>query len=509
MPLDSTDINRRLLAPALAVFGTMLAIELAWAVRSVGMPDEIMHGTAVSVYNAAEFQHHRPIYRDWRQRPHIPAIYGVFSYVVPAQIGRAVDADLLDLYVIGRLLSLCATAGIGVMIYRLSRRTAAGERRETSPLFAVLAVLAALSFPIFWPVCGEFRGDAPAILCSLAAMAVFRSYERSPWRWLSPPLIVLAFLFKPSCVLAGLTIPLYLLIRRRPIQAIGFFLAWAAPIALLIGLLQRATDGLYLFNAVDAFRGNRAAGNLIIWPVGVLPKAVALYAFAAAWLHAHRRGERMDALGVHFWTTLIVPFVLTYRDGADDYYFCEHIAVTCILTAAQCESWLRRFSSPGERLLRALICLAPALPVPPMAWNHTPAVSRMLHGVLNAREWVRGERALFRDMAAVVDTLPPPVLCDADGLTLLSRGPRVIMDTWGFSGLRDQGVFDDSAIVADLVARRFGAVILRQPADAIMRYQTTVHVPAAWREAILRGYRLAGKLEEKYYLYFPAEKDGE
>ncbi|MCK6482987.1 MAG: hypothetical protein HUU22_12740 [Phycisphaerae bacterium] len=506
MLLHSNVINRRLPTPALAFFALMLAIESAWAIRCVAMPDEMMHGTAVSVYNAAEFQHHRPIYRDWRERPHVPAIYGIFSYVVPGLIGRAVDADLLDLYVIGRLLSLIATAGIGVAIYRLARRTASGDSDGTSPMFAAAAALATLSFPIFWPVCGEFRGDAPAILCSLAALAVYRSNEQSPRRWMSPPLIVLAFLFKPSCVLAGLTIPAYLMIRRRPVEAISFFVAWAAPIAILIVLLQRATDGLYLLNAVDAFRGNRDVGNMIIWPVGVLPKAVALYAFAAAWLYAHRTGRRMDLLSVHFWMTLVVPFVLTYRDGADDYYFCEHIAAACILMAAQWETWLRGFSSPDERLVRVLICLAPALPVSAMAWSHTPPVSRMLHGVLDAREWVHGERALFRDMAKALDSLPQPVLCDADGLTLLSRSPPVLMDTWGLSGLRDQGVFDDSAIVADLAARRFGAVILRQPADVIMRYQTTVHVPSAWRQAILREYRPAGKIGDRYYLYLPQEE---
>jgi hypothetical protein len=460
------------------------------------------------------------IYADWRQSPHVATVYGPLSYLLPGWIGRFLGAAPLDLYVIGRCLSLLCTLGAGLTVYALARRFATGR-----PL-ALLAALATISSPVFWTIGGELRPEPPAVFCSLLAVWWFVRFRATRAWWLAGSFIGLAFLFKQSAVLPLPAIALALWTAGRRRAAVAFAAAVVAGLAAIVLILDAATDGRYWLNAFRALSGNRTLSNLAIWPAAVLPIALAQYALAFIWLRRRWTAHRLGVAEYYFLVASILPFLMTWRDGAAEYYFCESVAAASILMTCLWHSWCAPTTSPeppawpeppastgalsdpsasvagSTHRLRLAAALLPAAVAVAALLQLGPGLPRRLDDAWRASPLAAAERARWGELLARFDALPQPVLCEIDGLTALGGHPPVILDTWLFSGLIDRGVFDDRAIRLALEEQRFGSVVLRLPVPGVRRYGSTAYVPRAWLDLIGRHYEPTGRLGE-FHVYQP------
>ena len=472
-----------------------------WAVRCFPKPEELFHGPAVIACHAAQVMRGESIYTDWRSQPHVATVYGPLTYVLPGWVGRTLGVDVNGLYQIGRALSLLSAIGIGFVVYGLARRI--GVERG----FAVMAALAAVSSPVYWTVCCELRGEPPATLCSLLAVWWFLRFDGRPCRWEAALFIALSFLFKQSAILPLPAITLFLWLARRRGEAVLFGAATAAGIAGLIVGLNAATGNLYWLNAFGALHGNRAAFNLAIWPAAVLPICLAQYVLAAIGLaNRRRRGGSWTLLDWYFLVSLILPVLMTWRDGAAEYYFMESVAVAGVLMAAQLQQWRR--SSATARSNRPVITMAGWLPAAVAVaglLQLQPNVARRVEEAWRVRSLAAVEQAEHRRRVAEFRDLPGPVLSQIDDLTMHDGREPVILDTWLFSGLIEQGVFDDSGIRAALEAGRYRSVVLRLPAELVQRYGGTTYFPRAWLRIIARRYQPAGRISGRFYVYQPNE----
>ncbi len=484
---------------AIAAYLVLLAAHLCWAYACLGNPDELFHGPAVMVHHAATAMRGESIYGDWRQPPHIVTVYGPLSYLLPGWAGRVVQADPAGLYQIGRIISLLAALGIGLTTYGLARTMAV--RR---PL-ALAAALATISSPVFWLISGAFRAEPAAIFCSLLAVWWFRRFERTGWCWLSGLIICVAFLFKQSAILPLPAIAVYLWLSGRRQTAVFFFLGIGLTLAAIVATLTAVTDGYYWLNAFTALQGNRSLGNLALWPVAVLSVGLAQYVLSFTWMARAMTARRLGLLECYFIVALLVPFAMTWRDGAAEYYFGESVAVAGVLMAAQWQRWRRRppRSIAAQRLVRGAVLLPVAMAVAMIAGLEPSALRRFRETVGPQRRSDESDFARFEATVAQLEALPSPIFCEPDGLMVLSNHQPFILDTWLFSGMIDQGVFDDSGVRAALADGQFRAVVLSLEASSVRQYGSTYYVPPAWLKIIARRYRLDRRLPNGCYLYLP------
>lgn len=438
------------------------------------------------------------IYGDWRTPPHVATVYGPLTYLLPGWIGRTLGIEAENLYQVGRTLSLLAVLGIAGVVYGWARRLGA-ERGPT-----LLAALATVSSPVYWTVGCELRGEPLATLCSLLAGWWFLRFDGRTRRWEAGLFIILGFLFKQSALLPLPAIVLYLWGARRRREAVLFGTATTVGLAALVIGLDAATDGLYRLNAFDALHGNRTISNLAIWPIAVLPVCLGQYLYSAFWLGSRRLSGPPGLLAGYFVISLIVPLLMTWRDGAVEYYFMESVAVAGILMALQWQHWRRQpvTEQGGRHSVIAMISWLPFVTALGTALQLEPNAWQRFHQAVNTRSLAAAERAEHRRLTAEFRVLPGPVLSQVDDLTIHDERSPVILDTWLFSGLIDQGAFDDAEIRTRLETGAFRSVILRLPIGSVKRYGSTTYVPRAWLQVIKRRYRLAGRLGE-FYVYEP------
>jgi hypothetical protein len=464
------------------------------------LPRELTFPNSVMVYNAREYQHGRPIYRDYRQAPHVMAPYGPLSYALPGTIGRLTDADERGLFAIGRWMSLLGTLGTLALVAALLRRHA-----RTPRIVAGLMALVFLTAPILWPVCIAFRPDPVEMLCVVAGLALFLAFEHSPARYLAVGAFLAAFLFKQSALAGPAAVVLYLVARRRLGDAGRFALASAAAVGTAVLAMNVATGGLFHLNTVIGLRGNTTLGNLVT--VALQATAVrSLVPFALATVGVVRRwtAGQVDLWTVFFATSLLVASAGTIRDGSAVNYFLEPLAVACIIGGEELARWLGRddtgTSRPGNAAVAALAFAA--LAFLPLAVQAAPTVGPLLAGIRTRAARDAAEQDFNVRMAHELDALGGPALSQYNPVTLLARDV-VMMDTLIFSSLADQGIFDDRPLIDMIRSGRLAALVLLFPlSDETPRYQSTAWVREAW----LQAARDAGYRERRVgllYVYTP------
>ena len=97
------DCARRLLFGTLLVVGVVrMAGYFAYAVACLPSPLEVFHLEAKMVLLAYRVQVGAALYPEWRTYPHVANFFGPVYFVVVGLLGAATDADIPDLFRIGR-----------------------------------------------------------------------------------------------------------------------------------------------------------------------------------------------------------------------------------------------------------------------------------------------------------------------------------------------------------------------------------------------------------------------
>ncbi len=492
----SVGVIRWTLLLSLLLLGVLAVTCLMRIVRDFNCPLELTYPNSVMIYHARDVQHGRPIYSDWRKPPHVLALYGPLSYLVPGLLGRWLAADEWGLYRIGRGLALLYTTGTLVILALLL------HRQKVPSLLMLLCLLLFITSEVAWPTCMLPRPDAAELMLVLLGLALFVTLEHTPWRYIALAAFVTAFLFKQSAFIGPLAIGLYLLLNRR----VKHLVLWG--VLTLIGyggaffVVNQLTSGLYHLNNFAALRANVTWANLhsvvgqwVLAPCAILP------ALALAAILRRFQARQFDLFSLYFILSFGIGAAATIRDGSAANYFLKPLAVATLIVGPELTRWLR---GPTERRETGVLALSAVivllLPKVGKALVEWPDLAQE---VVMRDSYHRIQYETCRALADELNALNGPILCQYDPVNLWCRNP-LLLDTLTFAGLADQGAFDDRHIVEMIRRRELAAIVLQFPADRrpVPRYQSTDSFRTKWADALLEaGYR--GRQVGAFFIYQP------
>jgi len=389
-----------------------------------------------------------PIYKQPSGEPYFFANY---TPLLPALISLPVRW-LGTVFWPGRAVVVFSTLAIAALIGR--EVWAAAGKRQGWP--ALLAGLAFLATPYVYHWIAIYRVDLPALLLSLAGVAVGVAGWRDRRLYLAALLFAGSIYTKQNYVLAPVALGLWLLLQdwRRAIRL-------AITLGLIGGLpflaLQWVTNGAFLFDLLIA--------NLIPFSLSQLRAALAdfgrthagLLLLAAGGFLAGSDWQRHRYTGnfctsVSLWLSpwhlylmlAILSLFLAGKAGAWENYFLEALALVVLFVGRGLAA-----VPVGSRrsLLAALLLLAQL----PLLW-HDPAPALRL----------------FRETQAVCEALLPrlrqeqgPILAEEMGLLVLSGHP-VLYFSFEYAQLAAAGLWDQSWELEGLSRGEFSLVILNR-----------------------------------------------
>ncbi len=467
----------------LGALAILLVSKVLGAAALFERPGELTIPAAANVYVAKRVQEGGVVYGDWRERPHVAAWYGPALYLPPGYIGRWIDADVHDLFMIGRWISLLSVVGTaGLIAWMISVRWA------VHPLIAAGMVLAFVT-------CDEllqrydfsFRPDAPACLFTMLGLALLVRSDRPASLYGSVFVFLLAFLYKQTAIAGPPAVVAWLWLTGRQRQA-GSYAGLTA--ALFIGtvvLLGLVTSGRYYLNTVDALKGNVALVNVPFMlfkaaETAVLPLALTAFVVAVQW---SRREWRLET--ILFASSLVLAAVGTYRDGSGLYYYMLPVAVGCVLCGRQLGQWWQERSRVPVAATALTISLAlAAVRYVPQATFRLVELPQRWRAFEQCDQQHRLRADFYRQLAEYLNSLDGPVLCQFNTMGLYC--PRSIMiDTFTFTTMADVKVFDDRPLIAQIRQGQVAAIVFNPKVTP--QYQSTDMFSRRWIEAMKGRYR--------------------
>jgi hypothetical protein len=519
--------NRLLVGVALALLVPLTGVRLLKIATNFSKPSELSYPNSVTVRIVRGMKQGEPIYRDFRESPHIHTTYGPLFYEAPALFARLTDADEVGIFEIGRSLSLAATLGSLAIMGLLLRRHGAGVA-ITLLVLGVYAFAAELT----WPTSLGFRPDPDETLFTLAGLALLSLGYRSRWRYLAPLFFLTAFLFKQSALIGPIAGTIYLYAQGLHRPAALFALITVSLYAGTLTAINVATHGLYLLNNFGGMHCNFTWTNpfVIIGSVIGGNYPIVISAFLAVLMAAVSRD--FDVLVVFVCLHAIFVTATTLRDGSAGNYFLPTLAVGCVLGGrvlsdllagrwpahTRGESAVRTAStvSPNDRAevagrglqIAAAACLVSigvfCLGRIGVEFADFPTVWRDFQARTQRHE---EELTYLRDIAGRLDALGGPILSQYDPINLYAQH-SIMADLLVFSCFADNGVFDDQPIIDMIKRQEFAAIVLRFPASENVtspRYQSTAWFRDQWLDA-LKASQYSEWLAGEVYIYTPARQ---
>ncbi len=487
-----------LIFSALAI---LLAFKLLKTAACLQQPDEMCFVEATGVYIARRVQDGGMLFGDWRERPHVVTWYGPLTYLLPAYIGRLIDADAHRLYMIGRYISLISTIGTGALIISLLRWWC----RVNLAISVAMGLAYVTADAVFRNVDMTFRPDAPVCFLTMLGVGLALRSDKSRFFYASALVFLLAFLYKQSSIAGPLAVVAWTVANGERRSGVYYGALCAV---LFVGsalLLNAATDGRYFLNNVVALKGNTRFHLVPYWvsqaskAIGPL-LAVAFLAVALEWVR-----RKWDLVTILFAVSYVLTAAATYRDGSWISYFMLPLAVGCVVAGRQLGEWWRfRSTVPvaGAALTFAFI-------LGTMDYVPDAAISVMRRGVYwnnlkcrHATHWRQCEG--YQILAHYLNGLSGPVLTDLTSLALWC--PHCVMlDTFGFTTMADAGNFDDGELIEDIQRGKLAAIVLTK--RSLHRRQITDSFSRRWRDAMKEKYRPVDVVPVKSVLvYRPVAK---
>jgi hypothetical protein len=299
-----------------------------------------------------------PLYGDFLHPPYAGLVYNPLSVLVAAWLTPLFRPDPLAPLEAGRLLVVCSTAGVCMLVFLLARREGGGWAGS------LIVVLCLLVSPLFATMGFEFRADVPALALELLGLYLFET--KIPWAAVA--CFTLAFFTKQDYIAGIGGVLLYLLLnqRRRPMLLIGF--GWLISVATLTAAAQVVWP-YYLANVYFALVPIYVFRAGLSMDAHVLFKFFAIFALAAAFLI--RKGPKASPAACFLLVAAVTETSASLRWGSNVYYFLPAIAAAAIIAAPQLNDLLNLIESAALPL-RALCGLA-------IAWAASIAWVYSLH----------------------------------------------------------------------------------------------------------------------------------
>ncbi|MCB9648542.1 MAG: hypothetical protein H6730_18365 [Deltaproteobacteria bacterium] len=397
-----------------------------------------------------------------------------------------------DLLVTGKLASLCLGTAILGLLYAMLRRLAVGR-----PMALALVGTAALSEPMLLALWAPYRGDSPAALLQLSAVAVMLWRSRAGGV-LAGVLAGLAVLSKASAGWAPLAIGALLVFtdRRRLVE---FALALGLVVAGGLGLFTQLSQGRIWENLLTlsteqlSLRGLLGAAEkaLIALEHSVQPLLL-LLPLATVELVGAALSRR---LGPHH-LALAAAGLITWVVFADPGVYTNHLIDLVLLVALAVGAlWARLARAPQAGWARGLVV---AVVLTAAVAGYEVKVAPELKG------WLRGTASHDLGVYARLASPGDRVLSE-DPTVPVRLGQRpVVLDAFMWRRIEARRPELTAPLYRRVAAGEFDRVILLSDPEAGLRkgWYGQAHFSVALIRAIQARYRLEGE-EAGYRVFVP------
>lgn len=441
-------------------------------------------GEAGKVYFAHRFQIGESMFATANSPPYYPSFHGPLLHSLVGAVGQIAGASIIDLYGIGRTISVLATvvsfALAGLMFRQLG----------TNSWWAIVVAVACLGMRDTFHHTVSFRPDN-WILC-LTALACYVMMAFSEKRWgvaLATGIAVVAFFVKPTGISIAGGIVGVLLLQTRLQAAIATGIGTVVATASIALLINLASLGAY-FEAMDQARGVPFRLGMLTTclnqPTTWVPLLTPVLLIPAIWGRPGSQSESGVLTMIVFWlVSFIAACVAATRLGSNPYYMVSPVFLGVILTCHWLSLNIRE--SRWSWKAAALIVIAGVTFVP-------ATLGRLYYSlILNAplqdisvelTEHFGDERPLLASMA---NDLQQPVYSDDPGLNVLLDRPGILHPML-VSMMVAQGSFDEQVLLETVRKRQYGMIVLTG-SDWQWEYQGLVPVSDAMLLEIGRNYR--------------------
>jgi hypothetical protein len=436
-----------------------LATHVGTGVTSIG---EAGYGDAFVIHDVLHYWRTGVTYRDFSTPPYTATIYGPLLYRALALSYHVVGTD--NPFLGPRLVVLFAFIGCvlaaGVLAERLQRTTRAafiGAGLACTP--------AALSDWIL-----QVRGDLPAVFCGLLALLLVVSGQRAALVG-AGALVALAPLFKSSYVAVPVAIVVWLLLRRRGVDAIVFGASvLAVAIGGLLTFIVLEPEMLTNLRALPVLPEYRGAVHLI-WEVAREP---VVWLAAVAVVVRRHDSSTFQLLALAAVASGAVAVATSIQIGANINYYFELMFLCSVLATYPLTHLLRNISP---------VRLAAACGITVVLWvvpngvvaNLKQAYSTVSQGSGGSDAvWTPLERAL--DGRRVFTTLPRVAMMQA---------VPVITEPFLHSVWERTGRQDTRAIADSILRGEYEAVVTSPERPS---YRGLPHVTESISQAISTAY---------------------
>lgn len=385
-------------------------------------------------------------------------------------------------FIAARALTLLAALSCAALIAATVRTIT----RDLRAAAIAAALFLASPYTVFWSTL--VRIDLVALALSLGAiLLVARRPEARSTPFGAAALLLAAALTRQSHLLAGPLAVAGALYAIRPSRAAAFLATLALSATMAVGSLHAATGGGFYLHTVTANANEyslpllrKFIGDLIEYATPILGLS-AMYLARYLW-RREPRDPRSVLLALYFGGTVLSSLTIG-KVGSHVNYFLELVASTAILGGVIAATW-GKLEAPRPR--RATLALLGAQ----IALACGTAILRPENMVGKLR--LRGE---FAELAQVISAEPREILADETMGLLVISGHRLMLQPFELTQLSRQGLWDQSPVVADIRARRFGLVLLNDgPSnpDSWVKERWTPEMLSAIHEAYEATGALAG-----------------
>ncbi|MCI0658835.1 MAG: hypothetical protein L0170_17425 [Acidobacteria bacterium] len=488
MKVSPLALDLRVLIGALVALA--VGVFLVTALFGLFNPRDTSQPEGAVVAGALRVAHGEPLFLDIRRGPYVTAMYGPFIYMMLGGLVKLFGAGITGAYLLGRVLSLLSAIACAAMVAGLSRRCGANS------FGAWVAGGLFLASPVILPVAYSTRSDLPALVLALAGVTLFLRWSESPRFYLAALPLVAAAFTKQTALAAAVAIGLFLILEGRIGRGILFPILVVATCGGILLLLNRATGSLATLNLLEVpgasplNLGSRPLGAL----AGFLSTAALPLILAAPALSRAAQGDRRLRFPLcYFLAALAVSIAGSTKLGSDSYYFMEPLAAALVLSGVGLSSLMEE----GTGSLK----------------NAPAAVLLGLFAVgIAASVGLTARLAQFRyepndQVIQVAAQASGDVLIEDENVALKCGKPLTIMDPFAFAYMEKRSRWDAGPLNRRILARDFGAIILRSPLEHPSHYQGEIYWSPTTLEAMERAYRMEERVDG-YFVYRPRDEIG-
>lgn len=448
------------------------------SVAAIRFPFPLDYGEGPLLNQAKLLAAGRNIYRpDLTDYPYTVANYPPVYVTMLALASRVLGLS----YAIGRAITMTAALMSATFIVLILH--ALTDDRMASAVGGMLFF--AFPYVIYWSSLA--RVDLVALAFSLAGILVIARwpYERgSPF--VSALLMMGAVFTRQSYLLAAPLAVAGWLFLQSPRKAATFVLSLTTGTLVLFGFLNALTQGGIFFHTVIAnanyFSPSRLARYLLHFLLSSAPLLVIVLAELGS---STRRRQNTSVLPLLYLLGGFLSTLTIGKVGSEVNYFLELVAALCLVTGVAVARWRQSSRTPWVRpILFALLALQ-------TVW--LLRLSRLHTHPTTLRFQMQPE---FETLQDLVQEEPGPILADEYMSLLVVNERELLLQPFEFTRLADEGKWDQSRLIADIRARRFGLILISdQPpvfSETLARSRWTPEMWGAIQEAYEPVRILAG-----------------